>query len=160
MSGQDIGFFDVREPGEIIKQPDIVIENGDLKADNGLETAVLISLFSDRRADIEELPKGDTNLKGWWADLISDKITDLIGSKLWLADRAKMETELLPLLEDYVRDALNWMIEDGIAQSVEVIATQNDSQSATLSVTINKPDGDNIPFKFIWDGQDLKRSEE
>ena len=49
MSGQDVGFFNVGAAC-----PDMIIENGDLKADNGLETASLISLFSDKRVTLEQ----------------------------------------------------------------------------------------------------------
>ena len=155
---QSIGFFDTRLPGESVRQPDLVVESGTLKADNGLQTAVLISLFTDKRADFEELEGGNTELRGWWADLLSTPITDEIGSKLWLADRSKMDTRLLPLLEDYAKDALQWLIEDGIADGVDATATQIDETSAAISVNIYRPNGDNIPFKFLWDGQELSGS--
>ena len=44
---QDVGIFDVGADC-----PDLVIEDGDLKADNTMETSALISLFSDRRVTL------------------------------------------------------------------------------------------------------------
>ena len=49
---------------------DININNGDLSADNGLATAVMISLFTDARApDLTLLPAGENDVRGWWGDI-------------------------------------------------------------------------------------------
>lgn len=154
MSGQDIGFFDTGNDCV-----DIEIENGDLKADNSLETAVLISLFSDRFVEKEDLPEGANSQRGWWADLISTPSNDLIGSNLWTNDRAKITADTEARIEDGVKEALQWLIDDGIAQSVAVEATQIDNETVDFVATITKPSGDNIPFKFLWDGQELRRVE-
>lgn len=152
MSGQDVGFFDVGEAC-----PDLVIENGDLKADNGLETAALISLFSDRKVTFDELPSGEIDRRGWWADLISDPIGDLIGSKYWLLDlKGKILNSIIIDAENYISQAFEWMIEDGIASKVVVSAERNGLNEILGSAEIFRPDGDNIPFKFIWDAQGLK----
>ncbi|HCU26113.1 MAG TPA: hypothetical protein DF383_13945 [Deltaproteobacteria bacterium] len=38
---------------------DIAMEKNDLKLDDTLKTAVIISLFTDRRVTVEELPDGE-----------------------------------------------------------------------------------------------------
>ena len=48
------------------------------------------------------------------------------------------------------------MLEDGIAASIQVDAIRSETNRVDGSVKIFKPDGDNIPFKFVWDGQRLK----
>lgn len=154
MSGQDIGFFSAEGACA-----DLVIENGDLKADNGLETAVLISLFTDGFVDLEDLPEGETNPRGWWADQVSNISTDQIGSKLWLFDRSKILENTESGLETFAKEALKWMLDDGIATTVSAVATRIDKERIDLSIEIVKPTGDSTPFQFIWDGQDLKRQE-
>ncbi len=151
MSKFEIGFFPIAGQDCV----DLVIENGDLKPDNSFETSVLISFFSDRFVEIEDLPFGSTDPKGWWADLISKPLTDLIGSRLWTLDRAKTNTTLEASLEEFARECLNWMIEDGIADRLEVIATTISRERTDVAVRIFKPDGDDIPFQFVWDGQEL-----
>lgn len=152
MSGQDVGFFDVGAPC-----PDLVIENGDLKADNGLETAALISLFSDKRVSLEELPRGENDRMGWWADLISETGDDQIGSRHWILERiGKVNTDTAVEFESILQEAFEWMLDDGIAAQVVVTAERTESDRIEGSVKIFKPDGDNIPFKFVWDGQRLK----
>ena len=57
---------------------------GDLKPDNGLYTAVLISLFTDARArDDDALPdviseEDFPNRRGWWGDSTSEKDNDSV----------------------------------------------------------------------------------
>ncbi len=152
MSGQDVGFFDVSGAC-----PDMVIENGDLKPDNGLDTAVLISMFSDKRVSLEELPQGHRDRRGWWADLVSEPQDDEMGSTLWrLLAIGKVSSFTAVELESIMTDALTWMLEDGIASQIVVTAERTEVNRISGSAKITKPDGDNIPFKFLWDGQRLK----
>jgi len=151
MSGQDVGFFDVGT-----ECPDIVIENGDLKPDNTLITPAFISMFSDKRVTLEELPPGLDDRRGWWADLISEPLEDQIGSRLWTLDRSKILDSTPAELENIMSEALNWMLEDGIAQRVVVTAARNGLNEVTGTARVFRPDGEEIPFKFIWDGQELK----
>ena len=148
---QDIGFFNVGA-----EFPDLVIEDGDLKADNGLETACLISLFSDKRVAREDIPSGEINPRGWFADEIAEPLEDKLGSILWLYDRGKLTNDAALKIEDGTRDALQWLLDDGIAKKLEILATVIESEKVTVAIKIYKPDGDSIPFKFIWDGQALK----
>ncbi len=61
----------------------------DFETDAGLETAVIISLFTDRRAgENDELPATETDRRGWWGNTLQDA-DDEIGSKLWLLCREK-----------------------------------------------------------------------
>lgn len=152
MSGQGVGFFDVGEAC-----PDMVIENGTIKADNSLETSALISLFSDKRVTLEELPPGENDRHGWWADLISEPEDDQIGSKLWLLERNGKVNDITAVdMEAILADAFTWMLEDGIAASIVVSAERKGLNEISGNVNIFRPSGDNIPFKFIWDGQRLK----
>jgi len=100
---------------------DLVVAGGLLQVDDGLRTAVLISLFSDMRADeADALPTNDADRRGWWADTFAEIDGDRIGSRLWLLSRSKQTDETLELARGYARDALAWLIEDGIASSVVV----------------------------------------
>lgn len=151
MSGQDVGFFNVGT-----NCPDLVIENGDLKADNGLETSALISLFSDKRVTFEELPSGLTDRRGWWADLTNEIVGDQIGSRIWTLALVKVVNATSVELESMLTEAFQWMLDDGIATQVVVSAARAGQNQIDGEAKIIKPDGDDIPFKFIWDGQELK----
>jgi len=136
---------------------DLKIKNGDLEADNGLETAVIISIFTDQRVTLEELPQGETSRRGWWGDLFPDVDGDQIGSKLWLLDTAKQLTQNLPRYERAIKNSLAWLVEDGVASDISVVASYPDIGQVLFEIEIEKPIGENSKFGFIWDGQKIKR---
>jgi len=95
----------------------------DLEGDEGLETAVIISLFSDRRAKPDDIlpDPNNTDLRGWWGDLTGPFVAgDQIGSRLWLLSREKTLNSVLVRAKQYAEEALQWMIEDGVAVKIEV----------------------------------------
>ncbi len=132
----------------------ILVEDNDLSRDAGLETAVTVSLFTDKRANLEDsLPDGTGDLRGWWGDTDQN---NLIGSHLWLLSRSKVENSTLSQAEGYVREALKWMIDDGVAEQIDVTAVRLDTYAIGFEVKITKPKSPkNAVFKysFNWDTQ-------
>lgn len=135
------------------------IEDGDLVSDEGLETAVMISLFSDKRVSEEELPTGITDRAGWWGDMFAEPATDRTGSKIWtVLNRGKATDENIALLETEVYDSLKWMVEDGVAESVIAFAELDDDGIVQFGADILKPgEAESNRFGFLWDGQELRR---
>jgi phage gp46-like protein len=103
-------FLDLTDEG-----PDLRILNGDLAIDEGLSSAILISLFSDRRANPDDLVPPDDDPRGWPLETPGDRW----GSRLWLLERAKATRENVALARAAALEALDWLIEDGIAESVD-----------------------------------------
>lgn len=136
---------------------DILIVDGDLASDDGLETAVTISLFTDRRVSEEELPAPQKDKKGWWGDMFPDVEQDKIGSRLWLIGREKVTQEVAKRAEDYCKEGLEWLIEDGVAASIAVVASYNSSKNLIIQIEIVKPTGNKFKFKVLWDKQQLVR---
>jgi len=136
---------------------DLLVQNGDLKGDEGLETAVAISIFTDRRITDDELPDLETDKRGWWGDMFPDEPNDQIGSRLWLIDRAKRTSETLRRFEELIEEALNWMIEDGVTDSIDVNAEYVDGQLIG-TIEIARPSEDVARFEVLWDAQELRRS--
>lgn len=137
---------------------DIGIDAGDLIADNGLETAVAISLFSDRRVSEEELPQLETDKRGWWADPTLDNDQDLIGSRLWTTERAKVTNETLRRSEELCKEALLWMQEDGIADEITIQSEYNESKQMITTVKISRPNDEEERFSVLWDEQAVRRA--
>jgi phage gp46-like protein len=103
-------------------QGDWLFAAPDLVTGRDLETAAVISLFTDRLAEPDDrLPDpGDGDRRGWWADW--DHEGGLIGSRLWLISREKQTEDVRLRAEDYCREALAWMLEDDVADSIVVTA--------------------------------------
>lgn len=129
---------------------DLAIEAGDLKRDDGLRTAVLISLFTDRRARPDDvLPSDDGDRRGWWGDVAAETPGDQIGSRLWLLGREKITPAALTKARDYCDEALAWLIEDGVARAVE-IETAAQGAALAIGVVITRPDGSQSRYDTAW----------
>jgi phage gp46-like protein len=133
---------------------DVAIETGDLTADESLRTAVILSLMLDRRANADdELPHGGTDRRGWWADAYSEPPEDLVGSRLWLLSREKDLPDVRRRAEAYAREALQWLLDDGIAESIEVEAETVQRGWLGLLVTIRRPGGGTVEqrYDYAWE---------
>ncbi|MDL2226540.1 phage GP46 family protein [Deltaproteobacteria bacterium OttesenSCG-928-M10] len=104
---------------------DLVIENRDFLGDEGLQTAVTVSLFTDRvaRADDplpEYLPGQKSDRRGWWGDLSRENGRSRpIGSRLWLLFREKELPETVRRAREYAAESLAWLAAAGGAYAVE-----------------------------------------
>lgn len=129
----------------------------DLARDEGLETAVTISLFTDQRAESGELPFPYTDKRGWWADPLSEVDKDQIGSKLWLVERGKRTNVDLTRIVAYAKEALDWMVEDGVASDIEVSGAFESNQTV-LRIQISKPGNLEERYSVLWDEQEVRRA--
>lgn len=133
---------------------DIGLAGADLAKDEGLQTAVIVSLFTDRRADPDDqLPDGSDDRRGWWADAYADIDNDRIGSKLWLLSREKQTRETAQKVENYARESLQWLVDDGVARSVGVSAEWLRMGVLAMAIEIKRPDGSRVTFTFnsLWE---------
>lgn len=115
---------------------DWLLDTPSLKGEDGLQSAIIISLFTNRRAnDDDVIPDGTNNKRGWWADAFPDIDNDKIGSRLWLLHREKETQSVVNRAKDYVEEALQWLVDDGIARRVDVITGWVDKVSGTITDT-------------------------
>ena len=131
---------------------DLALDGADLAPDTSLETAVLISLFTDRRAEPGDVPAGE-DLRGWWGDSFSEQGDDRIGSRLWLLSRKKLLPETARLARFYAREALQWLLDDGIAASVDINTELQPPERLLMQIRIQRPDGRVEDYRFdqLWE---------
>ena len=137
------------------READLVLEGADLKPDDSLRTAILISLFTHARADENtELPAGELERRGWWGDTYAELPNDQIGSTLWTVSRGKLTAQLRGELERLASRSLRWLVQDGIAADVKVSSEIHKPDALYLRVLVVKPDGRRIEFlfPFAWEG--------
>lgn len=132
---------------------DIAIVANDLETGADLETAVLISLFTDRRAaEGDVLPDAERDRRGWWADAVPLVEGDQIGSRLWLLARAKRTPDTLERAREYAAEALRWLLDDAVATDVTVTAEWLGSGGIApgfaLGVVITRPGRDPAKYRF------------
>lgn len=120
--------------------------------DTPLARAVLISLFTWRRA-LESDPVDDSDLQGWWGDSFPSVSDDRIGSRLWLLRRRTLSDQTRLDAIAYAREALKWLIDDGIFVDVEIEAERQGRERLALRVVGVHGDGaDEVLAEFndIW----------
>lgn len=133
---------------------DIQLQDGDLVADDGLRTAVVLSLLTDRRANPGDvLPDGSGDRRGWWADMLARAGGDRFGSRLWLLSREKNLAEVRRRAETYAAESLEWLREDGIANTIEVEAETVATDRLGMKIRIIRSDGQAIEetFNNLWE---------
>lgn len=134
----------------VMARGDWAMGDGDILTGGDLATSVLISLFTDKRATEDYVPPpGDIDRRGWWADAYA---VDQIGSNLWQLERHTKTQDTLNLAISYAQVALQWMIDDGVASTVAVVAEwQGDSALVlAMQVTITEATGAISLFKYSW----------
>ncbi len=133
---------------------DLSLIDLDLASDRGLMTAMVLSLFTDRRAETDDVPpSGDArDRRGWWADQFAVVQGDKFGSRLWLLDRSKRINETVLRADEYVREALAWMLEDRVVASIDV-EIETTSNGLLFAVGLQRPGRDPVTYRFAhtWD---------
>ncbi|CAG9248590.1 putative Mu-like prophage FluMu protein gp46 [Burkholderia diffusa] len=126
---------------------DWVLAGPSLLSGNDLHTAVLISLFTDRLA-LPSDPTPDGDRRGWWGD---DPLHS-IGSRLWLLERVKGPLDVPQRVRDYVAEALQWLLDDGVVARFDIDAQWITPNRVDLSVIANRRDGSRVAMKFpqVW----------
>ncbi|MBN9096088.1 phage GP46 family protein [Pandoraea pnomenusa] len=133
---------------------DWVLDGASLETGNDVTTALLISLFTDRMADVDDIiPDGTSDPRGWWGD---DVAAGAIGSRLWLLFREKQTKETLQRAYDYIVEAIQWMIDDKVVARFDINVSWISRGQMGAQVTAFKQDGAIVPntFTWAWQGND------
>lgn len=130
-----------------------------LELEDTLQTAVILSLFTDARAGQDDaLPFNQTDRRGWVGDEFMGADADVWGSRLWLLYSSKSNADVLEMAAFYAREALGWMVRAGIAASASATAMWVGERSDRLAVRpmIYKP-GQLAPvYDVLW-GTSVRR---
>jgi phage gp46-like protein len=126
---------------------DIAVSAGDLVADGGMDTAIILSLFCDARADEDDvLPFPGADRRGWWGDAYAAVPGDVVGSKLWLLSRSGASQQTATRAQQYAEDALAWMVTDGVVASFP-----GPQGWIALSIDIARPTGPGrLQYDYVW----------
>lgn len=127
---------------------------GDLRAEQGLATQVLILLMTDRRVDVSELRTGDEN-RGWLGDSFDIQAGETpIGSRLWLLRRSALVEGVEVTAEDYVREALQPLIDQDAVASIDVtVVVERTRNRLTFQLKLYGRRGQIVydqKFEYLW----------
>ncbi len=134
---------------------DVRIEKGDLVSEKDLETAITLSLFTDRRASSDDPLEDGESLRGWWGDSFAEIKNDKIGSKLWLLRREKQLPIVLTRARQYALEATQWLIDDQVAQSIQIeteIVGEKPNGILGIAVRVKRPQGvKTFKYQYAWE---------
>ncbi len=94
--------------------------DGDIETADFFDTAIIVSIMSDRRANEAEV-RDASKRRGWIGDEVRED-GHLIGSTLWLFQQSRLTRSTMNAVEDSIRESLQWMVEDGIAEAIENVS--------------------------------------
>lgn len=144
---------------------DCQLGDRDVVRDPGFETAILLTIGTDKRVDDTELdlPADDGYKGGWFGDELAEIAGDQIGWKGWLLRRAKTQSEVLSRCKEYLADGFQWMIRDGIISEFESeisrVNYEGNTDELRMILRFIRPTGNEITYTFYynWQAQILKR---
>lgn len=155
----DIELFVLQSDGSV--HLDFGMNDHDLADGHDLKTAVLVSLFTDRRAeDDDRLPEDGVSKRGWWADAFNAVGNGRrIGSRLWLLQREKQLNEVVNRAREYCKEALQWLVDDGVASDVVIDAEVVAEGVLGIRVAIHrdKTSPSKFQFDYAWTGMESVR---
>lgn len=124
--------------------------NAGMRPADPLVRAVVVSLFTWRRA--EQGDPVDGELHGWWGDTHPVVEGDRIGSRLWLLARSRLDADALARAREYAQEALQWLVDDGVAARVDVQAERLAMDRLLLRCVISRVDGQAVDLRFedVW----------
>jgi len=129
---------------------DVVVGPVDLATDEGLEAAIIASLFTDARARDDDPLPDDAGRRGWWGDSLEAVGEPRLGSRLWLLGREKQLPKVVERARAYVQEALAWLVADGVAASVETTAEIVRTGVLGIGVVVTRPGAASRRFDFVW----------
>lgn len=137
--------------GNAITVNGVSVDLGTANADP-LVRAVMLSLFTWRRAAVEDVEPGESRL-GWCGDTLAPVAGDRIGSRLWLLARRNVTAETMQKAREYASEALQWLIDDGVASTIETAAARLGRNGIALNVILYREDKRillDLRFADIW----------
>jgi phage gp46-like protein len=134
-----------------------------LQVEDTLQTAIILSLFTDRRAGPDDrLPLNETNRRGWVGDAFMPTTAgaprDDWGTLLWLCYAGKVTADVLPFAEFTCKEGLAWLVREGIASRVLVTAQWAGERADRLAVRpqIYQPGQVSPVYDVLW-GTSIRR---
>ena len=120
---------------------------GDVFSEHALNRAVVISLFTWRRANPDD--KVDDTRMGFWGDSVEPPVAnDKIGSRLWLLRREKLVNSTFNRAREYAQEALQWMIDQSIATRIDVVAERHGVNGLAMQCTVYRSTGAVVDIRF------------
>ena len=106
--------------------------SGDIATLEFFDTSILYSLFGEKRASADEVVE-PSRRRGWIGNFTFEN-----GSKLWLMEQSRLTRDIMNRIEDESKKALQWLVDDGYAVSIDQVTTTLSGGRLLLNITIRR----------------------
>lgn len=120
-------------------------DDGDIFTADSFDTALIMSLFCERRATASEVPVAQ--LRRGWIGNESDQDGFEIGSKLWLYEQSRITRTLIQEIVSATRNGLQWLVDYNLATSVDVSAKLQNN-NILIEVIITRPNS-KVDYRYF-----------
>ena len=114
-------------------------EAGDISTAETLDTAIQMSIFNEVRASAAEVPESNKR-RGWIGNLSTPGFEQ--GSKQWEFEQERLTGSLLAELSVVIKNGLQWLIDEGVAISIQVGNARIINGAATIEITLGRTASD------------------
>ena len=118
----------------------VLAANGDLATVDDLSTALLVSLLTDARASPDQVVTPELR-RGWICNVSPPVEGFELGSLLWLTEPSKATQRTMNIAAGYARSALQWMIDQKLASTIDVGGRITGAGAGELEIVITAQDG-------------------
>lgn len=137
--------IDIKLIPDTVGNFDIAIKDGDFESVQGLDTAIYTSLFTDGRAPAYNVPDSFRR-RGWIGNIGTSKFPT---SLLWLLDQSRITQNTLNLAKQYTNESLRWLIDEKIAQTIEVQISR-EYRGIGINITLLGFNDEANRFYVLW----------
>ena len=123
-------------------------KKGDLKTVDGMETALLVSLFTDARLDESQVPPPLAR-GGWVGNIRTAKEPRDLGGKLWALENARLTTYTLAQRKEQCTRCMDWLLKDGLIRNAAAVSSYNNDTIAD-NIQITARDGAKYEAVYLW----------
>ena len=140
----------IRGPDGLPPRFDLAVDGYQLAEDDGLETAILLCLFTDARALPDDvLPDpNDTDRRGWCGDSYADSPGIRFGSRLWLLERERELPAVAQRAQIYAQEAVDWLATTGVVERVVAEAAIIGTGVLGIAVSVYRPNRPARKYQF------------
>lgn len=156
-------WTDFSSPSGVPQQCADMLATYALQLEDTLQTAIILSLFTDKRASADDkLPLNETNRRGWVGDEFmpgsAATSRDDWGTLLWLCYIGKVTGDIPGFAEFTCKEGLQWLVRDGIASRIAVTAQWVGERADRLAVRpqIYQPQQASPVYDVLW-GTSVRR---
>ncbi len=123
-------------------------EFGDIETADNFDTFILVALFTDARANASEISSPERR-RGWLGNERTPGFE--MGGKIWLYTQSRLTRSQIGRLEIAARNALQSMVDDNLATSIDAVRVSSTVDSVTLRIDIRRPNNELVTrYLDLW----------